>query len=225
MKKIFIVAICALLVILGITGNMTGEVVAAEEVNKITVMGTGEVRFLPDVAVVSVGVETLNESLTQAQSENSQKINALISYLKDIGVQEENIKTRNFYVYQRYDYSQGEKLLGYQVNNYLDFKTKDVDNVGNIVSSLMENGANRFTGISFTIDNYEEGYRSALNLALENATKKAQALTEKPIISSEIVEEGNYCITSRELCSVNMDSSIMKGEICIKASVRVQFEY
>ncbi len=225
MKKIFIVAICALLVILGITGNMTGEVVAAEEVNKITVMGTGEVRFLPDVAVVSVGVETLNESLTQAQSENSQKINALISYLKDIGVQEENIKTRNFYVYQRYDYSQGEKLLGYQVNNYLDFKTKDVDNVGNIVSSLMENGANRFTGISFTIDNYEEGYRSALNLALENATKKAQALTEKPIISSEIVEEGNYCFTSRELCSVNMDSSIMKGEICIKASVRVQFEY
>lgn len=225
MKKIFIVAICALLVILGITGNMTGEVVAAEEVNKITVMGTGEVRFLPDVAVISVGVETLNESLTEAQSENSQKINALISYLKDIGVQEENIKTRNFYVYQRYDYSQGEKLLGYQVNNYLDFKTKDVDNVGNIVSSLMENGANRFTGISFTIDNYEEGYRSALNLALENATKKAQALTEKPIISSEIVEEGNYCITSRELCSVNMDSSIMKGEICIKASVRVQFEY
>ena len=140
-------------------------------------------------------------------------------------MQDENIKTRNFYVYQRYDYSQGEKLLGYQVNNYLDFKTKDVDNVGNIVSSLMENGANRFTGISFTIDNYEEGYRSALNLALENATKKAQALTEKPIISSEIVEEGNYCFTSRELCSVNMDSSIMKGEICIKASVRVQFEY
>ncbi len=236
MKKFFVCLICLLLCVTGAIGLVSIEsntlevgAVQAESVNKITVTGSGEVRLVPDVAIVSLGVETLNESLSVAQKENADNISNLITILKDLGVPEENIKTKNFYVYQRYDYSQGEKFIGYNVSNYLDFKTKDVDNVGNLISKLLENGANRFSGISFTIDNYDEAYNMALEKALENAKNKAKAITNSEIVSSEICEEGSYSMITRDSYSFSNSSSdnmsIMKGEICIKANIKVIFEY
>lgn len=233
MKKFFITIICLMLVVVGAVGvTMTSPVEAitsAESVSKITVNGVGEIKLAPDMATISLGVETLNESLSTAQKENSQSVSNLINAIKDFGVKEEDIKTKNFYVYQRYDYSQGEKFLGYQVSNYIDFKTKDVDNVGTIVNKLLESGANKFSGISFSIEDYESAYKLALEKALANAKNKASAIADKEITSYEVCEEGSYSIFTRDAYSLsNIDneiSSIMKGEITVRANIRVVFEY
>ncbi len=233
MKKFFITIVCLMLVVVGAVGvTMTSPVEAitsAESVSRITVNGVGEIKLAPDMAVISLGVETLNESLATAQKENSQSISNLINAIKDFGVKEEDIKTKNFYVYQRYDYSQGEKFLGYQVSNYIDFKTKDVDNVGTIVNKLLESGANKFSGISFSIEDYESAYKLALEKALENAKNKASAIADREISSYEVCEEGSYSIFTRDAYSLsNIDneiSSIMKGEITVRANIKVVFEY
>ncbi len=234
MKKFFIFMLCFLICISGAVGTAmltcdNCSFAEAEAVNKITMMGTGEIRLVPDVAVVSIGVETLNDSLSVAQKENADNINNLINVLKDMGVAEENIKTKNFYVYQRYDYTQGEAFMGYQVSNYLDFRTKDVDGVGNIISKLLESGANRFSGISFTIENYEEAYKTALEKALDNAKSKASAITNAEIKASEIVEESGYSVMTRDSYMLSsaqqQNSTFMKGEICIKATIKAVFEY
>ncbi len=233
MKKFFIALICLMLVVVGAVGvTMTSQVDAitsAESASKITVNGVGEIKLAPDMAIISLGVETLNESLATAQKENSEGITNLINAIKDFGIKEEDIKTKNFYVYQRYDYSQGEKFLGYQVSNYIDFKTKDVDNVGNIVNKLLESGANKFSGISFTIENYESAYKLALEKALANAKSKASAIADKEVSTFEVCEEGNYSVITRDtysLSSINgNNNSIMKGEITVRANIRVIFEY
>ncbi len=237
MKKFFICLICGLICLTGALGisfvaqptEATATTASAEAINKITVCGSGEVRLVPDVAVVNLGVETLNESLTTAQQENSDKINNLISTLKDLGISEENIKTKNFYIYQRYDYTKGETFIGYQVSNYLEFKTKDVDNVGDLVTKLLDSGANRFNGITFTLEDYDTAYNQALTKALENAKTKASAMTNAEIVSSEIVEEGCMSVMCRESYAlsdaVSKNSTFMKGEIVVKANVKVVFEY
>ena len=211
--------------------------------SKIVVTGEGEICLIPDTAIVSVGVESLNESLIAAQTENSSSMNALVGVLKELGVLEENIKTKGYNVYQRYDYTQGEKLIGYQVSNYLEFKTKDVDNVGSIISKLMENGANRFSGVTFTLENSEEAYKQALSKALENAKNKASALYGGELEIKKIIEEKNTSYYLRD--SYGYANSIsettkfmkgeikvsaettkfMKGEIKVSACIKVEFEY
>lgn len=238
MKKFLVSMLCVMVAVAGVVGgafmtkptyvSMAAES-EAKEVQKITVSGSGEVRLTPDLAIISLGVETLNESLELAQKENSDSVNSVISALKEMGVSEENIKTKNFYVYQRYDYSKGENFLGYQVSNYIDFKTKDIDNVGSIITKLLDSGANRFQGISFTLENEEEAYNMALERALENAKSKASAITNLPYSSFEVCEDCGYNCYAREVYSLSSFSkestSIMKGEICVKASIRVTFEY
>lgn len=233
MKKFFIAVVCLMLVVVGAVGvtmsSSVDAVASAESVSKITVNGVGEIKLAPDMAVISLGVETLNESLAAAQKENSEGITNLIDAIKGFGVKEEDIKTKNFYVYQRYDYSQGEKFLGYQVSNYIDFKTKDVDNVSSIVNKLLESGANKFSGISFTIEDYESAYKLALEKALENAKSKASAIADREISTFEVCEESSYSIITRDsysLSSLNSEAStMMKGEITVRANIRVIFEY
>lgn len=237
MKKLFnvkmVVCITALLLCVmflvsglasGIFGAAHAETRAAE--NRITVIGTGEVKMTPDTAIVSLGVETLDESLSAAQQENSEKINAVVSTLKSVGILEEDIKTKNFYIYQRYDYTNGEKFVGYQVSNYIDFKTKDIDGVGALISQLTENGANRFCGINFTIEDKDSVYKQALLDAFENAQDKASALTDRQMTSSEVVEENCYSYSTKEYCLASgNEGGVFKGEICVKASVKVTFVY
>lgn len=235
LKSIIVLSLCFMLCVCGLVGmslartapvTVGAETTTQPTVNKITVSGLGEVKLAPDMAIISIGVESLNESLSVAQKENSDNINKLIETLKEMGISEENIKTRNFYVYQRYDYSKGEEFLGYQVSNYLDFKTKDVDNVGSIISKLLENGANRLSGVSFTIENQDEAYNMALARALENAKIKAKALTDMEYKNFEICESESYnCIAREYYSSYSKDSNVVKGEICIKANIKVIFEY
>ena len=227
MKKFCILMLILALVIVPIASASNSTAFADE--GKIIVCGEGEVSLIPDMAIVSVGVESLNESLITAQSENTQSMNALVAILKEMGISDECIKTKGYNVYQRYDYSQGEKLLGYQVSNYLEFKTKDVDNIGSIVSKLMENGANRFSGVSFTLENSEEAYKQALSKAFENAKTKASALYSGELEVVKITEEKNTACYLRDnygyASSISEATKFMKGEIKISASVTVVFEY
>ncbi len=231
MKKFFIGLSClalALMFTLGFAFSSGTTMAAAENVSQITVSGTGEIKLPPNVANVSIGVETLDENLMNAQNENAQTIKNLTAILKEMGVDEKDIKTKNFYVYQRYDYSKGETFLGYQVSNYLDFRTKDIDGVGAIISKLLENGANRLSGVTFSIDDYDSAYKKALEKAVENAKSKAEAITGQSVVSSEVIEENSYTVSAREYYSYasNSDSaSLMKGEICVKATVKVIFKY
>ena len=93
----------------------------------------------------------------------------------------------------------------------------------------MENGANRFNGVSFTLEDYSLAYNSALKLALENAKSKAAALCDEKLELVEIVEQ-NYSNSFTNDAYVyakmaNENVSIMKGEIVIKATIKAVFEF
>ena len=58
-----------------------------------TVSGEGKVVAVPDIAQLSVGVLTEGgENLTDLQKQNTEKINLIISYLKEQGIDQKDIK-------------------------------------------------------------------------------------------------------------------------------------
>ena len=227
MKKLY--AFISIMLCLSVFSCFLGTASCYAE-EKIVVYGEGEIKYIPDLAIVTVGIETTNENLLEAQRQNNNAIDSVIQALLSFNVQKEHIKTKNFNVYQKFDYSESsEKFIGYQVSNYIEFETKAVDNISQIISKLMENGANRFNGVSFTLEDYSLAYNSALKLALENAKSKAAALCDEKLELVEIVEQ-NYSNSFTNDAYVyakmaNENVSIMKGEIVIKATIKAVFEF
>lgn len=233
-KNYYLILISFLLMIAYLfTSLKTNEVYALNEYDsKITVYGTSEVQVVPDTVIISMGVENTSKSLTDAESENSYKVNNIINILVDYGIEKEHIKTRNFSVYPKYDFSNGQSFLDYQISNYIDFKTKNIENISEVIAQLTEVGANHFNGISFSLENSDEAYSQALEQAINNAWNKAYSMIGNNIelYIIDITEESVYSnyrgfFDNYTAKSSSENSIIMQGEINIKANVRVVFGY
>lgn len=145
----------------------------------IAISAEGKVTALPDIATISVGVQTENKAVSAAQKENSTKMNAIIEKVKSFGVASEDIKTSNYSIYPQYDYVNGRQIeRGYMVTQNIDVKVRNLDKIGDILAAVGDLGANQVGGVSFTIDEPEDLRQQARLKALEAAKKKAQALAD-----------------------------------------------
>ena len=232
MKKFIYLFVPFLIITILFSSLNSGVYAITNNLSKITVNGTGEVQMIPDTVIVSMGVESLNKVLTDAESENSEKMNNVINILYDYGIKKENIKTRSFNVFPKYDYNKNQNFLGYQVSNNIDFKTSDIEHIGEIITKITEAGTNCFNGVSFTVEDNDLAYNQALENAINNARNKAYSLLESDVELKvlEITEESVYSYrglfdnysTSK---AISENVPIMEGEIIVKANVKVVFGY
>lgn len=148
---------------------------------RITVQGLGKVLAKPDVAETTVGVLTRGVSVVEAQQENTKTLNAIIDFLKKSGVEDKDVKTVNYSIQPRYDYSSfGKgKVLDYEVQNTLQVKIRDLQNAGRILQGVSEIGANEVGALQFVIDDPDKQQADARQKALEDAKKKAEAMANQ----------------------------------------------
>lgn len=144
----------------------------------ITISGEGRVTAIPDIATTSIGVQTERKTVAAAQEDNTEKMNAIIERLKELGIEEEDIKTTNYNVYPVYDYNRGTRTdRGFNVDQRVTVKIRDLDKTGEVLAAATELGANQVSGLNFTIDEPEELRQEARLEALAAAKEKAEALT------------------------------------------------
>jgi uncharacterized protein YggE len=145
----------------------------------ISIDAEGKVTALPDIAKISIGVETQKKTVSEAQTENSTKMNAIIAKLKDLGVAKEDIQTTNYSIYPTYDYSNGKQTeTGFQITQNVDIKVRKLDSISDILAAVAQLGANQVGGVNFTIDDPESLRQQARLKGIEMAKSKAQALAE-----------------------------------------------
>ncbi len=146
----------------------------------VSFMGEGKVKAEPDTAKVDIGLVTEGKDTITVQNENSSKMNAVIKFLKEMGVGEEDIKTSNYSLSPRYEYNKGRSsLVGYVLNQNLTVTVRKLDKIGEILDGSVKNGANRIDSVSLFVDKPEE----LKNKAREEAVKQAK---EKAIATSKI---------------------------------------
>ena len=68
----------------------------------ISVYGLGTVPVIPDLAIISVGVESRKLLVKEAMLEASQSMNRMIDILRKSGIQENDIMTENFNISPQY---------------------------------------------------------------------------------------------------------------------------
>lgn len=155
--------------------------------NTITVSGMGEVFAVPDRATFTVTVREDAEDVADAQEEATTKMNGIIDYLKGAGVEEKDIKTINYSVNPKYEYTQGtctnfscppsnQVLVGFEVWQMLEVKVQDPKKAGDLLSGVGGKGASEVSGLSFTIEDEDELKSEAREQAIAEAREKADQL-------------------------------------------------
>lgn len=145
-----------------------------------TVTGKGEVVAIPDVIQFSFSVLTEGGlDVGELQKENTAKMNSAIEFLKESGVEVEDLKTQNYNIEPRYSFCirgvcSPSQILGYSVNQTVEVKVRDFGMIGDILSGIVQRGANSVSQLSFTIDDPSELEDKARNEAMEAAQIKAQ---------------------------------------------------
>lgn len=158
--------------------------------NTISVSGQGEAFAVPDIATFTVGVTEEAETVEEAQTAATEKINNIIDALEEEGIEERDIQTTNYNVYPRYEYQQntaepgfrppeGQRVLvGFEVSQSLRVKVRDTESAGQILSRVGSLGATNVSGLSFTIDDEDAIKREAREKAITDAKEKAQQLAD-----------------------------------------------
>lgn len=150
-----------------------------QERDTITISGEGKITAIPDIANVQLGLTTEKNTVANAQKENTDKMNQLNQQLKALGVDAQDIQTNNYSIYPQYDYNNGKQTLrGYQVNQTVTVKIRNLDKIGDILAMAGTLGLNQVGGLSFNIDDPEKLQQEARIKALENAKEKAKALAD-----------------------------------------------
>jgi len=146
----------------------------------ISIEGVGKVTVVPDIATFSIGVLTEKPTVAVAQKDNSDKMNAIVKALKDLGVKDEDIQTSQYNIYPQYDWLDNrQNLRGYQVSQDVMVKVRDLDRVGDIFAKAGELGANAVGGLQFTVDDPEAAKQEARVEAIQQAQEKAKFLADQ----------------------------------------------
>ncbi len=194
-KKIFIVFKVALVILLVFLIAWVGvdilnkirEGKYIESKNTITVSATGEVYAKPDLALTVFSVITEAKTVVKALSDNTKKMNEVINSMKSQGIEEKDLKTTSFNIYPRYEWydekvfppSGKRVLVGYEVQQSLQVKIRDMAKIGEVIEGGSSAGANEVGDLQLTIDNQDELKKQARGKAIEEAKAKAKELASQ----------------------------------------------
>jgi len=147
----------------------------------ITVSGQGQVQVQPDMAMVTLGVETEADTAADALSQNSEQMQQVISTTVDAGIEEADIQTQGinlFPVYSQGTDTSSPTLTGFRARNVVQITARDLDNLGALLDDIVSAGGNSIDGIQFEVSNRDAVESDARTAAMENAREKATQLAE-----------------------------------------------
>jgi uncharacterized protein YggE len=184
------IALIAFVVFMGVTVAKglkdLGEISPAY--NSITVSGEGEAFAVPDVATFSFTVSADATAVADAQSQVTEKTNAILAKLKDLGIADADVKTSDYSVYPKYVYNQVEcfrapcppvqKQEGYTASETITVKVRKSDDAGKALAAAGDLGATDISGLSFSVDNPDAVTAEARAKAIADARAKAETLAK-----------------------------------------------
>ena len=211
-----------------------------ETKNTLVVSGRGEVYGQPDLALISFAVVSEAKTVAEAMSQNSQKMNAVIAFVKNQGVEDKDLKTTTFSLRPRYEWreeniSSQRQLVGYEARQELEVKMRAMDKIGGLIEGAAAAGANQIGDLQFTIDNREELERKAREEAVKDAKDRAKELAS--LLEVNLVRITNFNEESQAPRSYALESlavadmgktaeapQIETGENKIEITVSITYE-
>ncbi|MBP8718125.1 MAG: SIMPL domain-containing protein [Candidatus Atribacteria bacterium] len=237
----FFLLFVVITVIFGYPVNITTAYAADERQKIIQTYGEAELTAPPDLAKISLSIETRSSSANKAVEENARLANRVLQALLNYGLREDNIKTSS---YRLYSYREGQKTdseteqeqIYYQATNEMLISTTQLDTVGEIIDLAVKAGANNINYINFELSDPQELMFQALTMATKQAGRKAEAIAEGVGVTIQqlysIREERTFYTPSRSentMLTREMAASaptpISPEAVIVRASVIAEFSF
>lgn len=207
---------------------------AQETKPMITVNGEGKVLVAPDQVSISVSVKTKGSKAADVKKENDTKVDAVLKYIKKMGISKEDFQTTRVSLNDDYDYD--KKKHNYVADQTIQILVKDLSKYDVLMEGLVDSGINNIANIEFQSSQLEKHKSEARKRAIQNAKAKAQdyvgALGQKMGAAIAIIDNSqDYTPRPRyEMMAMKMADAAMgandtlaAGEIEINANVSVSF--
>ncbi|GAB4419940.1 MAG: SIMPL domain-containing protein [Anaerolineales bacterium] len=178
-KTLFISAIVLLALALGAC-SPTIMADAAPPVRTMNVNGTGQVFLSPDIAYIYIGVHSDEATAAEAVAANNTETQKVIEALKAAGVEAKDIRTTNFSIWPNQQYGPDGQPTGtrYVVDNSVFVTVRALDELGDLLDSAVEAGANSINSIQFDVADKTEALKKAREEAVKDAKAQAQELAD-----------------------------------------------
>lgn len=210
---------------------------AAFRATTLNLSASGETAIAPDMATITLGVQSEGASAAAALSANGAAMNKVIAALKKAGVAERDIQTSNLNVNPQYAYEQNQppRLTGYQASNQVTILARDLSKLGQTVDAAASAGANTVGGISFGLQNPQKAEDEARIKAVAALKAKsdlyARATGYKVVRLVSLNEAGGYtpspqpvpmfAMAKREMAD---STAISGGELKVRVEVSATYE-
>jgi len=258
MKKTWLALAAGLIIVLSIVGltgcNGGGTAIGADDLENLTinvsgqqegiwVNAEGKVAATPDIAILVLGIEVQSESVADAQEQATVAMDAVMAALDDQGIDEKDIQTRYFNIYNVTRWVEGpeykEEVIGYRVTNTVEVKVRDVEKAGEVIDAVVAAGGDltRVNNISFDVEDKTPYYEQAREIAMNYAKAKAEQMAELAGVSLgqvTYVTENTYTpgpiyrnVAMDEdmaMGSSSVPTSISAGELEFSTTVQVGYD-
>lgn len=202
----------------------------------VSAEGSSEAR--PDLATINLGVTTEGQTAQAALQENARRMTALTQALRRAGIAERDIQTSNVSVYpqQQYRENQPPLITGYQANNTVTAKVRNVNNLGRVIDAAVGAGGNTIHGVSFSHAEPDAQLDLARRDAIAEARRRAElyanALGMRVVRIVAVQEGGGFSPpmpvaferSAAQDASMAPPTPVAPGEIETRVNVSVTFE-
>ena len=206
----------------------------------IWVTGEGKVMVVPDLMLITLGIESQEPTVAEAQSKAAQAMDAIISVLLGQGIAEKDIQTQYFNISRVTRWvpdEDREEVIGYRVTNTVTVKVRQLDNAGVIIDAVAAAAGDltRINGISFTVENPTPYYNQAREKAMQDAIAKATQVAGLAGVALDKVTYINVGSSyspvpiraldsySKEAAGAMLTTPISAGELEIQTTVTIAF--
>ena len=207
----------------------------------ISVSGSAERRMQPDLAQISIGIESRHLQLETARREAGAKTIAVLRVLDEIGIAKQEIDSSAVLVQPEFawDAKSGERRLqGYLVIRTIRLRLLEIDKLGAILERSMRAGANQIAPPQFLLREETRIRRELLTEATRDAKQNAIAVadglgvklgatrkietvdTEGPLYGAPMMLRASAAEADRALT----EESYKPGEVTLRARVSASFD-
>lgn len=151
---------------------------------RINVLGRGVVERAPDHASIQVGLSSKGPTPTATIDANSAAISRVIAFAKQSGVEVRDIRTSSVNLSETFrsvtepSGRSRQEPDGYTASNTVAVILRELPRLGRFMREVLDQGANRISGVTFGLNNPAEAGDIARSAAMEDAKRKALRLAE-----------------------------------------------
>ena len=153
----------------------------AERPRTVAVSGQGEVQAEPDLAYVTLGVESRKPKLEEARADVARTVDAVLKLTRDLKIDQKHVRATRVSVQPEYNWDNNSRertLIGYFVSRQVEVELRDLEKLGQLLERATDLGVNQLGDPRLDSSKRRDLERQALAKAVEDARANADVVAK-----------------------------------------------